>query len=134
MNMVFADASYWIALVNPKDQWHEVASAARAELGRTRIVTTDEVLMEFLTALSAKNKGRLRIVAVQAVRAILDDPNTHVVPQTRTSFLDGLALYEQRTDKTYSLQDCISMNVMKKWTSRRFCPGITILNAKDLRF
>lgn len=36
-----------------------------------------------------------------------------VIPQTRDSFLKGLIFYENRSDKEYSLTDCISMNVMK---------------------
>jgi predicted nucleic acid-binding protein len=30
------------------------------------------------------------------------------------SFLAGLALYERRPDKQYSLADCISMNIMRQ--------------------
>ena len=33
--------------------------------------------------------------------------------QTRGAFLQGLARYENRPDKAYSLQDCISMNWMQ---------------------
>ncbi len=47
------------------------------------------------------------------VRAILENPNVRVMPQTRDSFLKGLIFYETRSDKEYSLTDCISMNVMK---------------------
>lgn len=36
-----------------------------------------------------------------------------VIPQTSDSFLKGLIFYENRSDKEYSLTDCISMNVMK---------------------
>ena len=37
-----------------------------------------------------------------------------VIPQTRMGFLDGLALYEARPDKSSSLTDCISMQVMRR--------------------
>ena len=47
-------------------------------------------------------------------RHILTNPNITVLPQTHESFLEGLALYEQRPDKHYSLTDCISMNVMRQ--------------------
>jgi len=48
------------------------------------------------------------------VREILDDPGIEVVVQSHESFLAGLALYERRPDKEYSLADCISMNVMRQ--------------------
>jgi uncharacterized protein len=36
-----------------------------------------------------------------------------VVTQTHDSFLSGLAYYEDRPDKGYSLTDCVSMTVMR---------------------
>ena len=47
------------------------------------------------------------------VRAILDNPNVTVFPQSRDTFLKGLEFYANRLDKEYSLTDCVSMNVMK---------------------
>jgi len=54
----------------------------------------------------------MRKQAAKMVRAILENPNVKVIPQTRESFLKGLIFYENRSDKEYSLTDCISMNVM----------------------
>ena len=51
--MVFADTAYWIAVFRPTDPWAEAARAARLRLGRIRLLTLDEVLAEFLAALSA---------------------------------------------------------------------------------
>ena len=112
MKMVFADSNYWIAIVAPNDQWAEAAKRARGLLGDVVLLTTDEVLSEFLTALSRYGQN-LRQQAARMVRAILDNPNVKVLPQTRDSFLRGVELYEQRPDKTYSLTDCISMNAMR---------------------
>jgi len=98
--------------VKPNDPWSHSAKAARDKLAFDLIVTTDEVLTEFLAALS-KSGPHLRCTAVTMVRAILDNPNVRVVPQSRDSFRNGLARYEARSDKQYSLQDCISMNVME---------------------
>ena len=59
MKTVFADSVYWIAIVKPGDQWADAAKRVRAELGQVRTVTTDEVLTEFLAALS-KSGQKLR--------------------------------------------------------------------------
>ena len=112
MRTVFADSLFWIARACPRDSWAEAARNAENSLGESRIVTTDEVLSEFLTALS-KGGEALRRQAVKMVQAILADSNVKVVPQSRDSFLAGLDLYAQRADKSYSLTDCISMSVMK---------------------
>lgn len=111
MKTVFADSHYWIAIVNPHDQWAEAAKDARALLGEALIVTTDEVLTEFLAAL--RSGKHMRKQAAKMVRLILENPNVKVIPQTRDSFLKGLTFYESRSDKEYSLIDCISMNVMR---------------------
>ena len=53
MRRVFADAVYWIAIANRKDQWHaRVVSAVRL-LGQPTLVTTEEVLDEFLRITAA---------------------------------------------------------------------------------
>ncbi len=114
MTTVFADSAYWIAIANPRDQWHDSAKQARKRLGnQVELVTTDAVLTEFLTGLSASG-DKLRERAVTTARAIINDPNIRVIPHTRTLFHKALdLLYEERPDKEYSLQDCISMVVMK---------------------
>jgi len=111
MKTVFADTLYWVAIVNPNDSWGKSAKEARLFLGSVRLLTTDEVLTEFLTALSKGGTG-LRRQAVKMVRAILANPNVRVLAQSRDSFLRGVELYEQRPDKEYGLTDCISMKAM----------------------
>ena len=112
MKTVFADTLYWVAIVHPHDQWHDAAERARSLLGNVRLLTTDEVLAELLTLLS-KYGENVRRQAARMARAILDNPNVKVIPQSRDSFIRGVELYEKRLDKQYSLTDCISMNVMK---------------------
>ena len=50
-----------------------------------------------------------------------------VVPQSSRSFAAGLALYEARPDKGYSLTDCISMVTMRQ-------EGITEVLSHDGHF
>jgi uncharacterized protein len=112
MRTVFADTFYWIALANRRDQWHLTARDLGPKLGPVHIVTTDEVLTEFLAFFSTYGQD-MRKTAVRLVRSILANPNMTVVPQTRDSFVTGLSLYESRLDKEYSLTDCISMEAMR---------------------
>jgi predicted nucleic acid-binding protein len=108
---VFADTLYWLALFVPGDEWAE--AAATVDLADASLVTTEEVLSEFLTAVCARG-GHARRLACRSVREILGDPGVEVVAQSHESFLAGLELYERRPDKQYSLVDCISMNVMRQ--------------------
>ncbi len=117
MNEIFADTAYWIALFFPDDKWAAVAARARDALpaGAT-IVTTDEVLTEFLAWIAIRRGSlrRFRRPAARYVRDILTNPNVIVVEQTHQAFLAGLDLYESRPDRDYSLVDCISMSVMRE--------------------
>ena len=80
-------------------------------MGDASLVTTHEVFAEFLTAVS--NYGpQIRAEAASMVRRILSNQDVRVMEQSRDTFLAGLARYERRLDKGYSLQDCVSMNVM----------------------
>jgi uncharacterized protein len=105
---VFADTFYWVALVHRGD-----AAYARARKVTDDIVTTDEVLTEYLTFFSAAPPYLRRRVA-NSVQEILGDPTVRVIPQSRQSFLAGLDLYRARPDKGYSLVDCISMQTMRQ--------------------
>jgi len=115
---VFADTSYWIALVLPGDQWAGAVGRLEPLIAKVPMVTTDEVLTELLAALSGKG-ARSRQMAAAFVRSVLANPRVTVVHQSHGSFLEGLTLYERRLDKGYSLVDCISMNVMRKMRIRQ---------------
>jgi predicted nucleic acid-binding protein len=112
VNVVFADTLYWVAIASPRDQWHNPVLAARTRLGPIRIITTEEVLTEFLTALSSGGT-LLRRQASLIARTILDDATVTVLHASHASSMSGLELYEQRDDKEYSLTDCISMAAMR---------------------
>ena len=112
MKTVFADTAYWVAMARPRDQWRSAAQNALRRLGSIHIVTTDEVLTEFLTLVSGGGP-EVRLSAVRSVRQLQKDSSVRVVPQSRTSLSNALDRYEARGDKGYSLQDCVSMNVME---------------------
>ena len=112
MRTVFADTFYWIALANPRDDWHDKAINASKLLFETCIVTTEEALTEFLNFFSGFGE-RIRQAVVIMVRGIQINPNIEVLPQTPVTFKNGLEFYEKRKDKDYSLTDCIYMNAMR---------------------
>jgi predicted nucleic acid-binding protein len=126
MNPLFADTFYWIALVDLTDSSHLRAVALSAERSGSLIVTTDEVLAEYLTFFATAPEPMRRKAVINAQR-ILEAPGVEVIPQSRDSFLSGLALYAARPDKGYSLTDCISMATMRK-------KGLTEVLTNDRHF
>jgi len=83
------------------------------------------VLTEVLTFCAA-SEG-LRKNATISVRGLFSVDNVRIIPQSRQSFLEGLALYEARPDKGYSLTDCISMQTMRR-------EGLTDVLTNDRHF
>jgi len=126
MRRAFADTVYWLALARPTDQWKEAAKRAKEALGECILVTTDEVLTEFMAGMASLGP-ELRQLAAGVVRQTLANANITVLPQSRDSFLRGVTLYEQRLDKGYSLVDCISMETMRR-------EGLTEVLTSDRHF
>jgi predicted nucleic acid-binding protein len=126
MKRVFVDALYWIALINPKDQWHTKAVSAGLSLKDTTFLTSDNVLEEVLNFYCERGEHFRRVTA-ENIRAILVNLKVEVAPASHERFLDALSLYESRHDKGYSLTDCVSMNLMLEY-------GITEILTKDEHF
>lgn len=113
MRRVFADTLFWVASILTTDSWHIPAQRALVQLGNVHLVTTDEVLVETLSALAGRGPNTRR-EAIQTVRELQANSQSTVVPQSSLSFIKGLMLYESRPDKAYSLVDCISMTTMRE--------------------
>ncbi len=126
MSRVYADTVYWIALANPLDQWHPLAVQASRKLRGATIITSEEILTEFLAHFSGQGRT-IREGGVRYAERVLTSPSIVILPQTHQSFLDGFALYKARPDKGYSLTDCISMEAMRQ-------EGITEILTHDGHF
>lgn len=82
---VFLDAAYAIALAAPSDQLHSraVALAEKLEADRSRLVTTQAVVLEIGNALS---KRRHRAAAVQLISSLDADPSVEIIPMSSHLF------------------------------------------------
>jgi predicted nucleic acid-binding protein len=108
--MFFADAWYFIALLEPRDSHNRNARRLARLIAQKPVVTSEPVLTEVLTYF-ADEGARVRTLAAQMVRAAIRD--LAVVSVDRSLFLRALQLYEARPDKEYSLVDCMSMQLMR---------------------
>ena len=100
MKTVFADACYWIAILNPRDNLHAAAKLVSGQLEQCRIVTSEMVLVECLNAFSGKGEA-MRDAAVEMVLAIERNSNIEVVPQTSILFQSAFERYASRSDKKW---------------------------------
>lgn len=110
---VFVDASYWIAILNPKDALHLRASAISQKYKKRKIVTTEMILVEVFALLS-KYGAHIRSAVVALEKTLRTDPTVELIPQTRLQFREASTLYAQRPDKNWSLVDCASFIAMQQ--------------------
>ena len=113
MRVVFADASYCIAMLEPGDGLHEKAQRVTERLGLCRILTTDMVLVELLTFMSGKGEHN-RKLATDTVRDLRVSPGVEVVAQTRAQFDSAVGRYASRLDQRWSVTDCTSFLLMEE--------------------
>lgn len=114
----FADTFFYLALFNTRDAHHR--NVVKFMAGFTGgVVTTQWVLTEVADAFASIPQRR----HLQAKFQVLtDDPETHIVEAAPELFEKGLALYNSRPDKLWSLTDCISFVVM---TEERISDALT---------
>ena len=110
MRRIFADTSYWMALVNPRDQIHQKALSVSRHLSSESLLTTEMVLVEVLNSFS---DSLYREAVGRMVTSLRQDENLTIVPQTPAQFKSALQRYQQAADKNWSLTDCASFEVME---------------------
>jgi uncharacterized protein len=113
VKVAFVDTLYFVALFNARDQWHERALAVTKLLAETKLITTEDVLVELLNFFSAYGEKTRRGAVTQA-EGILSGASIEVAPQSHEAFMAALMLYKARPDKGYSLTDCISMHATRE--------------------
>jgi predicted nucleic acid-binding protein len=109
MNAVFADTYYYLALLSESDAAHATALQLSRTLSGTT-VTTAWVLAEVADALASPVLRPLFLALYERLRA---NPHVTIVPPTAELFEQGVELYARRSDKAWSLTDCISFVVME---------------------
>jgi len=110
MKQIFADTGYWIGLVNPRDQIHKKVIKITQQLSSVRLLTTEMVLVELLNSFS---DSPFRRAVAGMVLKLRFDGNVRIVPQTSEQFERALRRYKQAADKSWSLTDCASFEVME---------------------
>jgi uncharacterized protein len=119
MNPVFADTSYYIALLDPSDYGHDAAKGMSRQI-QAPVVTTAWVLAELANTLTAVHRRSLFGLLYEMLRK---DKKVVIVPPSEDLFEAGVAFFTQYQDKDWSLTDCISFLVMKKLGAREALTG-----------
>ncbi len=105
---LFADSSYFFALLNSSDNAHSRAVDFTKEFAG-ELVTTAWVITELADGMSNLAQREAFIRFLDGLR---QQPNMKLIPPDLALFEKGIVLYRQRLDKEWSLTDCISLVVM----------------------
>ncbi|HEY3761283.1 MAG TPA: PIN domain-containing protein [Verrucomicrobiae bacterium] len=110
MNVVFADAFYFVARLNRHDQHHKRVLEFSRDF-RARLLTSDWVLMEVADALAESGcRGRVR----EFILHLRQTAACEIVPASRQLLDQALDLYHQHADKKWTLTDCVSFVIMRE--------------------
>lgn len=109
MSAVFADTSFYLALLRADDPMHPRA-LAESRAARS-IITTEFVLLELGNACAHAADHADFLALAAGLRA---SPRATVVPLGSQLLERGMQLMGERKDKDWSLTDCISFVVMKE--------------------
>ena len=109
MNPLSVDSYYFFAILNPKDSAHSKAIVFSSQ-HTGPLLTTTWVLTEVGDGLARSVRRDAFKRLVSSFRQV---GTNQIVATTDELFEKGVALYDERRDKQWSLTDCISFVVMK---------------------
>lgn len=106
--MIFVDSSFFIALVDRKDQWHPAAKALLPGLADEPLLISDLIIAESVTIIGRRSGGK---AGEQLYHYFMDNCDLVV---TDEKILNGSMPVFLRYDGTLSVSDAVSVFIMKK--------------------
>ena len=106
---VFADTSYFVAILSERDEAHDAAMSWMESPHVHAITTTSWVLVELADTMSLPGE---RQVAADFIERLQSASDTRIVPVSEELLWRGFRHFRSRPDKEWSLTDCLSFVVM----------------------
>ena len=105
--MIFVDASYIIALIVEKDQWHEDAVKLMEKLKSEEKIITETMIIESLNLIGSCQGGKIGYLTFKYIK------DNFIIFKSDTLLEESLRYYLQ-FDGTLSLADCTAIHTMKE--------------------
>jgi hypothetical protein len=105
--VIFGDSSFFVGLVDSKDQWHSRAAKLVDVLPKD-IIVSDLVVAECVTIVSSRSGGRAALILYQYFR------DSCLVEFLDSGLLDEAMASHLRYDGKLSLADCVSLTIMSR--------------------
>jgi predicted nucleic acid-binding protein len=111
---IFVDTLFIVALINKRDQYHQIALNLAEQYENCPLITTDAIFLESGNKLSANYRNEV----VELIEQFLASDEVDVIRLTPELFDESLRLYKKHQDKSWGLVDCFSFVVMKRYWYR----------------
>ena len=110
---IFVDTSALVGLISNRDFLHDRCVSLMTELidKNAILITSEAVLFELANEFS---RTKFRQLAADFAQQIISNPDFEVVWSTRELFDLAINLYKSRSDKAWSLTDCVGFVVMQE--------------------
>ena len=105
--MIFVDASYIIALIVEKDQWHDDAVRLLEKLKSEDKIITEPMIIESLNLIGSSHGGKVGVMTFKYIK------DNFTIFRSDT-LLDESLRYYLKFDGTLSLADCTAIHTMKE--------------------
>lgn len=112
-NTCFVDTVFWIALLNADDELHQIVDIKYKQMMNYGFcfVTSTSVLNEVANSLCNPD---FRLAVVEFYKKLQSSHRIEIVFVDDKFWSYGWKLYEERSDKAWSLTDCISIKIMQE--------------------
>jgi len=111
--MIFADSSFFIALLDRKDQWHPAAKALLPVLDDETIVISDLIFAESVTIIGRRGGGK----AGEQLYHYFND-NCDLICIDEKILKESMSVF-LRYDGTLSVSDAVSVVIMERENCNR---------------
>ena len=105
--MIFVDASYIIALIIEKDQWHEDAIKLLGRLKSEEKIITEAMIIESINLIGSCHGGKVGYMTFKYIK------DNFTIFKSETLLEESLRYY-LKFDGTLSLADCTAIHAMKE--------------------
>jgi len=106
--MIFIDATYIIAIILEKDQWHDRVKDIEKKISNKNKITSDIMIIESMATIGSLKGGKVAKIMYNYIKDNYSIYETNM--KTLDNGMDTLLKY----DGTLSLADSIAIEIMKE--------------------
>jgi uncharacterized protein len=110
LRTIFLDTQFVVALVNERDEHHASARRLVPLFDKCHLVTTGGVILEIGNSLARSHRQE----AARIIDELMYRPDCTVLWIDETLLRQSLDLYEEHTDKSWGLVDCLVFVIMRR--------------------